>query len=45
MQDKEGLQIADGDGKAQGDIACDEKIPGTPEGQKDLSRDDVVRTY
>ncbi|KAG0623987.1 hypothetical protein M758_3G215500 [Ceratodon purpureus] len=41
-RDKEGLQIADGDGKAQGDVACDEKIPGTPEGQKDLSRDDVA---
>jgi hypothetical protein len=45
VQDKEDVQIEEADGISQGDTACDEKNPGTPEGQKDLSREDMVRTY
>lgn len=45
MQDKEDVQIAEADAKALDNTACDEKSPRTPEGQKDLVRDDRVRKH
>lgn len=40
MQDMEDVETVE----AHDDTACDKKIPDTPERQKGLPRDDLVRT-